>query len=244
MRSAYDDSGFSYSKYWLGRQYEHRSEVIALRRLLKGHRFTTAADVGGGYGRLTPTLAGYCRTVSVVEPSTKLRTQAAKNFPVVAGTAQDTNLPPSSQDLVISIRVLHHLPDLSPTFSEFFRVLKPGKFLLIEFANSANFKARVRSFLNNRPLLLVPVDIRSPQNIRKKTIPFVNHHPHTVLKLLRRHGFQPLRILSVSNFRSPFLKKILPLPILLFLESVSQSLLSSIYFGPSIFVLATKVDNR
>ena len=244
MRSAYDDGSFSYSTYWLGRQYEHRSEVIALRRLLKGRRFPRAVDVGGGYGRLTPTLADYCQAVSVVEPSTKLRAVAAKNFPVVAGTAQDTNLPASSQDLVASIRVLHHLPDLSPTFSEFFRILKPGKFLVIEFANSANFKARVRSFLNNRPLLLVPVDIRSPQNIKKKTIPFVNHHPLTVLKLLRRHGFRPLQILSVSNLRSTFLKRLFPLPLLLILESLTQSLLSSFYFGPSIFILATKVDKR
>jgi len=149
-------------------------------------------------------------------------------------------LPASSFDLVSIIRVLHHLPHPQPALQEIHRILRPGGLLLLEFANSFNFKARITSLITGQPISTLPLERRRASNIRRGSIPFVNHHPQAILKALSQTGFVILKTLSVSNFRSPFLKKILPLPLLLVLESVAQSLLSRLYFGPSIFVLAIR----
>ncbi len=34
MAAHYDDSLFSYPDYWIGRDYEHTSEILALKHLL------------------------------------------------------------------------------------------------------------------------------------------------------------------------------------------------------------------
>ena len=242
----YDDPQFSYTQYWQGREYEHLSEVLALNKLLQGLSFQKSADIGGGFGRLTPALAPRSPTTYLIEPSAKMRRLASKslrskNVEIMAGSAARTRLPDSSLDCAILVRVLHHIPNLQPIFSELTRILKPNGYLVIEFANSLNFKSRLKSFISGEPIFPTPTDLRSLASIRKKYISFVNHHPQTVLKTLRLCRFAPLRVLSVSNFRSPLLKKIVPLQMLLLLESASQTIFSKIYFGPSIFILAQKI---
>jgi len=246
MAAHYDDPRFSYLSYWQGRDYEHESEIIALETLLSSHHFASAADIGGGYGRLIPTIDQYSSKIFLIEPSAKQRAIAQKLFPsrpdifIKPGSAESTRLPAASQDLVTMIRVAHHLPDLSPSLIEAHRILKPSGVLVLEFANSAHIKAR----LSRTAIPLAPIEKRTPKNIRARTIPFMNHHPLTVLSSLSKAGFAPQRILSVSNFRSQFLKKLLPLKVMLILESVSQVALSRLWFGPSIFVLSHRLDTR
>ena len=239
----YDDPEFSYLNYWKGRGYEHAAEVLAIRRLLEKRHFSSGVDIGGGYGRLAPTLLRFCNQLTIVEPSSKQRKLAPKDVKTIVGTSDSTSLPDSSSDFVSIIRVMHHLPDPRPTLNEIHRLLKPGGFLLLEFANSLNIKSRITSFFSGQPISSLPLERRRASNIRGGSIPFVNHHPQSVLKALSLSGFTPIKILSVSNFRSPFLKKILPLQILLILESISQRLFANSYFGPSIFILARRVDN-
>ena len=140
--------------------------------------------------------------------------------------------------MISLIRVSHHLPDLQKTFVEIGRVLKPDGYFLLEIANSNNFKNRLLHFF--KPIPKVPIEKRSPANIRRQTIAFVNHHPDAVLALLKKHGFTIEQILSVSNFRSSFLKSVLPLSLLLKLENTSQKPLANCFFGPSLFILAKK----
>jgi len=248
MSAHYDDPSFSYPHYWQHRSYEHEAEVIALETLLNRHHFSVIADIGGGYGRLVPTLLQYSSQVYLIEPSAKQRSIATRFFAsdpkvqVFPGTAEKTGLPPSSVDLVTLIRVAHHLPNLNSSLLEAARIVRPGGFLILEFANSANFKARFSSFISGRSLPLAPIDMRSPKSIRAKSIPFVNHSPQVVLKQLLAHGFQAQTTLSVSNLRLPWFKKVIPLPILLILESILQPLLSRLWFGPSIFIMATRLD--
>jgi len=250
MPAHYDDPSFSYTQYWQGRQYEHESEVLAIQTLFSRLHFNSLADVGGGYGRLIPTLSQYSSQLSLIEPSKKQRQIATKilnslpGITVLAGTAENTRLPAASQDAVVLVRVIHHLPYPGPAFLEAARILRPGGYLLLEFANSANFKARLVNLVSGRPIPPLPLEKRSSQNIRARSIPFVNHHPQAIQALLTRHGFIQLRRLSVSNFRHPLLKKIFSSKILLVLESLSQSWLSSLWFGPSIFILARRLDNQ
>ena len=247
MAAHYDDKEFSYREYWQGRNYEHDSEILAIKKLLGRLHFQSAADIGGGYGRLIPLLAGFADKLTLVEPSARQLKIAENLLPSYSsglvlkqGTATVSSLPDNSQDLVMLVRVMHHLPEPESSFQEIHRILKPGGLLILEFANSYHFKARVHSLLTGRPILLTPVERRSKINIHRRTIPFVNHAPATVQKLLTRSGFEIKKTLSVSNFRIPWLKKTLPHWLLLSLEKITQEFLAKGYFGPSIFILAQK----
>jgi ubiquinone/menaquinone biosynthesis C-methylase UbiE len=250
MSAHYDDPRFSYVSYWHDRNYEHNSEVTALNSLLQGKSFTKSADIGGGYGRLIPTIRQFSKNVILVEPSAKQRTIAKKyfkdekNIAIQSGTAEKTNLENNSVSLITVVRVMHHLPDPIPAFKEMYRILRPGGILILEFANSRHFKAQVQSFLTGKPILQIPIERRSSANIKKKTIAFVNHHPATVLKLLKKTGFQIDKSLSVSNLRSSLIKQIVPQSIMLNLEKSLQNPLSKRFFGPSIFILAHKPQGR
>lgn len=244
MTHFYDDLDFSYDRYWTSRQYEHQSEVAAIRQLLGRSKFRHIADIGGGFGRLSKILLKYTKLVTLIEPAQKQRHLAQKYLPegveIKSGLSNKTGLPAGSCDLVVMVRVIHHLPEPQSTIAEISRILAPKSKLILEFANSANFKARIRSFLTGQPILPIPLDRRSTSNIKNQTIPFVNHHPHSMFKLLKREGFKIKQILSVSNFRAPLLKKIVPIALLSYLEKISQKPLSKVFFGPSIFVLAER----
>ncbi len=249
MAAHYDDPSYSYEKYWTDRRYEHDSEVTAIQKFLDRKSFKISADIGGGFGRLTSLLAQYSQKTLLIEPSKKQRLLTANHLAkhtkiaVLPGSIERTGLTEGSLDLALVVRVMHHLPDPKKAFLELNRIIKPGGYLVLEFANSLNFKSRLHSLWTGQSILPSPIERRSNSNIRKQTIPFVNHHPETVLKALRSHNFEPVEILSVSNFRFVFFKRYIPKKLLLTLESVFQKTLSSLYFGPSIFILAKRLDN-
>ena len=239
-KNFYDDSEFSYLDYWKGRQYEHKSEIIALTNLLGTTTYGVIAEIGGGFGRISKLLAKYAKQTILVEPSLKQRLIAKeylKGLGVVIkpGTAEKTNLADQSVDVAVLVRVMHHLPDPDPALTEVRRILKEDGIAIVEFANSLNLKSRIQSLILGKPILPAPIDKRRLVNIRRNTIPFVNHHPISFLKTLNRNGFSMVEMLSVSNFRGLPFKS-------LRLEKFLQPLLSNFFFGPSIFVLAKKTN--
>lgn len=240
----YDDPNYNYQDYWQGRDYEHAAEELAISRLLRGKRFKHAVDVGGGYGRLSKYLTKYAEKVTLAEPSQQqldIAKMYLKDTPQVDQKllqAADLKMKAGSVDLVLVVRVLHHLPDPSPEFNEISRVLKPGGTFLLEFANDAHFLNRIRYGLRGKRVPKVPIDIRSEEN--KNDIAFVNHHPKTVITKLQDAGFEVEATLSGSNLRSPTLKKVLGKKPLLAVEKVMQPLLAPIYFGPSVWLRLKK----
>src|SRR5258708_2718626 len=134
------------------------------------------------------------------------------------------------------VRVAHHLIEMQDSFEEIYKILKPGGYFILEFANSAHFKSRVRNFVKFRSVPLGPMQV----NVHEKEVTFVNHHPTTVKKLLRQEGFVILSELSVSNFRSPILKRLFSVETLLLWERMTQKFFVPIHFGPSIFILAKR----
>lgn len=238
----YDDEDYNYQDYWQGRDYEHAAEEMAIRRLLRGHHFSHALDVGGGYGRLSKFLTSFADKVTLAEPSQQQLDIGAvylKETPQVERKllqAADLKMKDGSVDLVLVVRVLHHLPDPMPEFREISRVLKPGGTFLLEFANDAHFLNRLRYGLHGKKVPKTPVSIQDESRLKAGELPFVNHHPKTVISMLEEAGFVVEATLSGSNMRSPALKRVLGKKPLLAVEKVMQPLLAPIYFGPSVWL--------
>jgi ubiquinone/menaquinone biosynthesis C-methylase UbiE len=242
----YNDPSHNYLRYWDGRDYENAAEQIAIVRLLKGKRFRHAADIGGGYGRLCVFLKEFADRVTLAEPSQQqldIGKEFLKDHPeidMVLTQADDLKFKTGELDLITMIRVMHHLPDPSAEFKELARVLSNDGYLILEVANYAHGRNRLKHILKGKRLPHDPVDIRSEKNKTEDEIPFVNHNPKTVQKQLAHAGLKVEKILSVSNLRSPALKKVLPRGAMLVAERVLQPTLAKTYFGPSVFFLVKK----
>lgn len=242
----YNDPSHNYLHYWNGRDYEHASEEIAIKRLIKGKKFKHAADVGGGYGRLCLLLENYADKVTLAEPSQQqldIAEEFLKDHPEIDRKllqAGDLKFKDGSIDLLTVIRVMHHLPNPAPEFKEFHRVLSDDGYLILEVANYAHGRNRLKHVLKGKSLPKEPVDIRSEKNKREDEIPFVNHNPNTVIRQLAHAGLKVERTLSVSNLRSPGLKKVVPQKLMLAVEKAMQPTLANTYFGPSVFFLVKK----
>ncbi len=242
----YDNDDYNYLRYWDGRDYEHAAEELAIRRLLRGKHFKTAADIGGGYGRLCVFLEQFADKVTLAEPSQAqldIAKDFLKNHPEIDSVktqADNLKLPDKSQELITMIRVMHHLPEPAAEFQELQRVLTDNGYLVLEVANYAHARNRIKHLLRGKRLPAQPVDIRSAQNRRKEEIAFVNHNPKTVIKQLAHAGLKVEKVLSVSNLRSPSLKKIIPQGVMLLAERIMQPTLAKTYFGPSVFFLVKK----
>lgn len=242
----YDNGGYNYMDYWKGRDYEDAAERMAFKKLLKGKRFKHAVDVGGGYGRLCTFLQDYADRVTLAEPSRgqlELAKDFLKDYPRIDQkrvTAADLGFDDGSIDLITIVRILHHIPNPAPEFKEIARVLSDDGWFIMEFANYTHFRNRVKHALKLKKFPAEPVDIRHPENRNDDEPPFVNHNPKTVIKQLAHAGLKVEKVLSVSNLRSPSLKKLVPKPVMLTLEKAMQGPLSKTYFGPSTFFLIKK----
>lgn len=242
----YNDPKHNYLQYWEGREYEHLAEEMAIARLLRGKRFKQAVDIGGGYGRLCILLENYADRVTLAEPSQQQLDIAAdflKTHPEIERKlmqADDLKFKDGSVDLVTMIRVMHHLPDPSTEFKEISRILSPDGYAIVEVANYAHIRNRVRHLMRRERMPVKPVDIRSAANRRADEIAFVNHNPATVVRQLEHAGLRVEATLSVSNLRSVRLKQIMPRELMLGAERLLQRPLATVYFGPSIFFMVRK----
>lgn len=249
MAVAYDS--FDYPSYWLDREYEHKSELIALSAFLnKIRKIGTIVDVGCGFGRLFLGYSFRAKKIILTDPSVKLLKIAKDTFRkrknVIYKASSLQALPKkigNIADLVIMVRVIHHIDNADSAFEALNKIIKRGGYLILEFANKKHAKAVITSLLRGNFGSIESYeasDIRSAQNKNGNTLPFLNYHPEIIEKLLETHGFEVIDKRSVSNFRSPLAKSIIPLNLLLTLEKLMQKPLAFFDFGPSIFVLAKK----
>ncbi len=242
----YNDPEHNYLHYWDGRDYENAAENVAIKRLLKGRHFKHAVDIGGGYGRLCVLLEEYADKVTLAEPSQQqldIAEEFLKYHPRTERKlmqVEDLQFKDGSVDLFTMIRVMHHLPEPKVPFDELARALSDDGYIILEMANYTHFRNRVKHMLKGKKLPDEPVDIRSAKHMKEDEIPFVNHNPNTVIRQLAQSGLQVESTLSVSNLRSPGLKKVMPRALMVSIERALQKPLASSHFGPSIFFLVRK----
>jgi ubiquinone/menaquinone biosynthesis C-methylase UbiE len=248
MPAAYDT--YDYPAYWKGREYEHDSEIIAIQHFLTKipHKIKRAVEVGGGYGRLIPSYLYRTEKVILTDPSAKLLSVARKNlhskkvqFVQSRIEGITDKIQRRSADLIVIVRVLHHIENLDKALAVLQKISKKNGYLILEFANKMHAKAAFSEFCKGNitfPLDIFPRDISSKKSVKQGALPFINYHPDVIAEKLSQHNFKIIDIRSVSNVRSSFIKKTLPRELLLFIERQIQKPFARFYFGPSIFILA------
>lgn len=221
------------------RDYEDYAEQIALKRLLPGQG-RILLEVGAGAGRNTPRYIGYEKIVLLDYSLTQLQqarerlaedTHLQERCLYVAGNAYTLPFIDQTFDGATMIRTLHHMQDAPACLREIHRVLQPGGIFLLEYANKHNLKAILRYWLGRQDW-----NPFSPEPVEFVELNF-DFHPRTIREWLREIGFQIKRQLTVSHFRVPLLKRIIPAPILGFLDSIAQLTGDWWQLSPSVFVL-------
>lgn len=257
MPAAYDN--YDYPAYWSGRDYEHASEFLAIKKfLLRIPKIENSIEIGAGFGRLLPAYQFRVKKITLSDPSARLISKARSKFGQslsLRGKRIDfihstlENLKNRKRlkryDLCIMVRVLHHISDIDRAFKSVSDLLKDRGYFILEFANKNHVKASFRRFIKGDftfPIDIFPIDIRSKKHVKSKTLPFINFHPDQVIEKLQNSGFEIIETRSVSNIRSSFMKKFFPVQFLLDVERILQVPLSKFNFGPSFFVLARKTN--
>lgn len=250
MPAAYDN--YDYPSYWKSREYEHKSEFLAIRNLIsKISNIGKVIEIGAGYGRLLPSYLFRAKKVLLTDPSAKLISKADrryskyKNVEILQSKLQslDGRKDLGKFDLCLMVRVLHHIADINKAFAIINRLLTKRGYFILEFPNKSHAKASIRHILTGDltyPINIFPIDIRSKKSVKKGTLPFINYHPYQIIEKLKEHDFEVIEVRSVSNIRSSFLKRLFPINTLIDLERLLQIPFAKINFGPSIFILARK----
>lgn len=250
MPAPYDN--YDYPAYWKGREYEHNSEFLAIKKLLfRIPKVDRSIEIGAGFGRLLPAYQFRVKKIVLSDPSAKLIAKARnkyrnnKRVEFIQSTLDNlkNRKRAKSFDLCIMVRVLHHIEDIDKAFENVSNLLKDKGYFILEFPNKSHLKAIFKKICRGDftyPLNIFPLDIRSKKNIKKKTLPFINYHPDQIIEKLEAAGFDLIETRSVSNIRSSFMKRLFPISFLLDLEKYIQIPFSKLNFGPSFFVLAKK----
>jgi SAM-dependent methyltransferase len=122
-----DLSTYTYSYHTLNR-------IHGFRYLKKGIWFEQVMGFGAAWGYEFEPLIHQIGTLTIVEPSDHLRSKYIGPIrPVYVKPRMDGILefPDKHFDLVTSLGVLHHIPNVTFVLSEMIRVLKPGGILLL-----------------------------------------------------------------------------------------------------------------
>ncbi len=239
-----DYEGSEYQRdFWEegGRAYEDRVEAVALSRLLPrsgGHLL----EVGAGAGRNTPRYAGFGR-VTLLDYSRSQLEQARGRLghgdPYVYVVADVYRMPFADGvfDAATMIRTLHHMAEPERALAEVRSALRSGASLILEYPNKRNAKSIARWALRRQGW-----DPFDPKPIEFARLNF-DFHPRAVRGWLNRAGFEIERQLTVSHFRTGILKRILPLSVLVAMDSAAQLTGDLWQLSPSVFVRAKAIGS-
>lgn len=229
-----DYEGSDYKAFWQGRDYEDAAERIAMGRLLPP-RGDLLVEVGAGFGRWADLYRGYGRVILVDYAKSQLleaSKRLGEGFTYLAADIYQLPLADSAFDVAVTVRLLHHLSHIPDALREIHRILKPQGSYILEYSNKRNLKEILRYLVGRsrkRPF--------SPEPVKYMEMHF-NFHPAYMRARLEEAGFALQRELSVSQFRWPPLKALLPPHILARLDGSIQGAGGRLKLGPSIFVAA------
>ena len=242
-----DYNGYDYKKeFWenADRQYEDQADRMAIRKLLP-KRMEKFADIGGGYGRLANEYLKRAHKIYLFDYSKTELEQAKEIYgdkiETKAGDIYDLPFKDGELDGLMMVRVTHHLKDMKKAVAELYRVLKPGGVAVIEVANKRTLPKMARFVTGRSKVNPFDKKVANYKEISKDG--FYNYHPKYVEEIFEKTGFRCERVLSVSNFRSKTLKKMIGTNRLVKMEDSAQKALAPIRFAPSIYYKLRKPEN-
>jgi SAM-dependent methyltransferase len=205
-----------------------------LRRLLPP-RGSRLIDIGAGYGRLADEYQGYEQVV-LFDYSRSLLREAQTHlgddprFVFVAANWYQMPFVDNLFDTLAQVRTIHHAADVPTLMSELARIAQPQADYVLEFANKQNLKAILRYALRRQDWSPF-----TPEPIEFAALNF-DFHPRWIKERLTAVGFHPTRTLTVSHFRLPLLKKLIPPGLLAGLDGLAQWSGRWLQLAPSVFV--------
>ncbi len=239
-----DYNGYDYKKiFWedADRKYEDTSDRLAIRKLLPQH-VDKLVDIAGGYGRLAEEYIPRANYPMLFDYSKTELAQAKELYGdkihTKAGDIYHLPFADNSYDALLMVRATHHFKDMQKVSNELYRILKPGGTAVIEVANKKTLPKMFRYWFKKseiNPFSYEPAHLKELNSDG-----FYNYHPKYIEDVFKKSGFTITKVLSVSNFRSNKLKKLLGTKNLIRLEKGAQSLLAPIRFAPSIYYQLTK----
>jgi ubiquinone/menaquinone biosynthesis C-methylase UbiE len=234
----YGDSSYR-TDFWegQGREYEDLAERIALRHLLPpaGRRLI---DIGAGFGRLEEFYGGYEQVV-LLDYSRSMLRQAQERlgrsgrFVYVAASFYAMPFVGSAFDAAMMVRVIHHAEDVPALLREMARILAGDGAFVLEFASKRHLKSIFRYALGRQPWSPFDPD---PYEFVDMNFDF---HPAWMSQRLSEAGFHVKHQRTVSHFRLPLLKRLIPARTLAALDGLCQPTGAWWQLTPSVFVHCT-----
>jgi ubiquinone/menaquinone biosynthesis C-methylase UbiE len=217
-----------------GRAYEDAAEAVALKRLLP-RSGKLMLELGAGAGRNTHRYQGFEQVVLLDYSFSQLqqarqRLGGSERYIYVAADAYKLPFVNGLFDAATMIRTLHHMADARLALSQVRRVLQSKAIFILEFANKRNLKSILRYTFKRQSW-----NPFSPEPIEFAALNF-DFHPATVRTWLRLCQFSVERQLAVSHFRIPLLKRILPLRLMVWMDTLLQPVGNLWQLSPSVFV--------
>ena len=239
----YDSITYDYRKYWKDRKYENLSEINFILKLIKGGY--SFIDIGGGYGRLSSIYKGKFKYSILFDYSINnlLKSKKYKNIYLVSGDIYSLPFKNRSIDYGMIIRVMHHIENPNEALGEVLRVINKG--LILEFANKDHFLARVKHIndkgFKTQEIYHIPHS-KDSQGFKDDQV-FLNFSFSLIKRIIEDNGFRIKKIYSVSNFREKYIKKFIPLKMLIFADNLMQPIFRKLLFGPSIFLYVERCSD-
>ena len=231
----YEDSTYR-TDFWegQGRDYEDLAERIALRRLLPpaGRRLL---DIGGGFGRLSEFYDRF-KQVVLLDYSTSLLRQAQdrlgrdRQMVYVAASFYQMPFLAGAFDAAMMVRVIHHVEDVPTLLGQVGQILADDGMFVLEFASKRHLKSILRYALGRQPWN--PFD-PAPYEFVEMNFDF---HPQWMRQRLAEAMFHVKHTLTVSHFRQPLLKKVIPARTLAALDGLCQPTGAWWQLTPSVFL--------
>ncbi|MDB5237415.1 MAG: hypothetical protein JWL88_517 [Parcubacteria group bacterium] len=238
----YKNDEYAYSEVFWGkdkdRAYEHEADTMAIRDAVQGAS-EWIVDLGGGFGRLVPTLRGRAKNIVIVDASLDLLRDAKAHYGsdpsvrYVRANAYHLPFRDASIERAICMRVMHHIEEPDPFFIEINRVIRDAFYL--EFPNKRHLLQQMRFYFRNDRSM----NIRSSKPEMRDgmflnfSLQYIRNH------LLRTTVFSIERISGLSFLRQERIKK-LPVRMLLAIEHALQRCTFLAEWSPSILLSLRK----
>ncbi len=230
----YEGSRYNTDFWTAERSYEDAVERVALRALLPPHG-RRLIEIGAGFGRLADLYEGYETVILFDYARTQLEKAVERlghdpRYLFVQGNFYHLPFTAATFETVTMIRTLHHAADAAAVLHGAAELLTSEGIFILEFANKHNLKALLRYLLRRQSWS--PFD-EAPIEFVELNFDF---HPRWIWQQVETAGLRIEAIRTVSHFRHPLFKRLLPLDLLIRLDALAQSTGRWWQWSPSVFV--------